>query len=176
MKTEDQNIEYKEIWHENVTVDNEVGPQNIQSDIQSDIVGLEKLSDRIIFQIASNPQAAWFRREATSHGVRNNRNPTQAPEAARSVGETAPDHSARKGATKNSRSSATILTIANTVGQSGALDGTLASRRQTPRPLGGEGAMSGQSRLLSFVPQLGGQIQMAFARDLVITENEEVAR
>ena len=30
--------------------------------------------------------AMGFRRVATSHGVRNNRNPTQAPEAARRVG------------------------------------------------------------------------------------------
>ena len=59
-----------------------------------------------------------------------------------------------------------------------------------PRPLGGEEAMSGQLRLLAFVPQLEGQIQMAFeiplqvwaefqaqlVRELDIVENAEVTR
>ena len=62
-----------------------------------------------IARSASPCLATRFRREATSHGVRDNRNPTQAPGVARSVGrKTPPDHSARKGATKNSRSSARI--------------------------------------------------------------------
>ena len=34
--------------------------------------------------------AMGYRREATSHGVRNNRNPMQAPGAAHSVGGKAP--------------------------------------------------------------------------------------
>ena len=62
-----------------------------------------------IARSASPCLATRFRREATSHEVRDNRNPTQAPGAARSVGrKTPPDDSARKGATKNSRSSARI--------------------------------------------------------------------
>lgn len=40
-----------------------------------------------------------FRREATSRGVRNNRNPTQVPEAARRVGKMPLSHSARRRAT-----------------------------------------------------------------------------
>ena len=39
--------------------------------------------------------ATGYRREATSHGVRNNRNPTQAPGAARRVGESTPPAIAR---------------------------------------------------------------------------------